>query len=305
VRRGDINPWQLWTSLSAHWLLGLLSMSAMALSNAVQAYRWDVILRDRQVKISFWQALRSLMIGKFFSLVVPGYLSEDVVRALYLIRLNAASRALVFMSLIADRMMGIMTLFLVVASSLMALALETSAPMDARLLSLRTLTALALGGFVVFMLLVRRYPQPAAGLLRLAARVRLDRILGSAYAEMHYYCSAARLQIKLLAISLANYALFIASFVILGYSLNMKVGLAAYCVFVPLGCLVTMIPIAPVGLGVGHVAFLALFAIAGSREGANLFSLYLAFGIPLNLIGGLFYLGLGRDRSVRQMATSV
>lgn len=304
VRRGDIDLQQLRTALTAHWALGLAAMAVMGFSGMVQAYRWDVILRDRQVRVSYWQALRYLMIGKFFSLVVPGYLSEDIVRALYLIRLNAASRSRVLMSLMADRTMGIMTLFLVVASSLMVRTLG-AAHADARLISLRTFTALALAAFVAFLLVVRRFPQPPSLLRSVAAPLRLARLLDAAYAELHYYCCAPLLQMRLLLVSLLNYALLILSFALLGRSLGMSASWSDYSIFVPLGSLVTMIPIAPIGLGVGQVAFLALFKMAGSNEGANLFSLSLAFGIPLNLLGGLFYLGVGRERPARMMSTSV
>ncbi len=293
VRRGDIEPSQLAGALTAHWLLTFLAVVFMILSFMGQGYRWDVILRDRQIHVPYWQALRYLMIGKFFNLAVPGYFSEDIVRALYVIRQNAAPRSRVAMSLLADRLIGTMSLFLVGAAGLMARSLS-GVRGDTRLTSLRTLTLVVTAGCVLATLIVRRFPEAPGIVRRIAGKVRLLRLLDSVYGEMHYYCCSPRLQLKVLGISLVNHALMVSCFVAFGYSLGMHVRLADYCIFVPLGMLVTMIPVAPVGLGVGHVAFLTLFKIAGSSDGANVFSLYTAVVIALSLVGGLFYVGVGQ-----------
>ena len=93
------------------------------------------------------------------------------------------------------------------------------------------------------------------------------------------------------AITLINQGLMLFCFWLFGRTLGMEsVTAIDYMIFVPVGILATMLPVAPVGLGVGHVAFLTLLKLAGSREGANLFSLYTAVVILLSLSGGLLYL---------------
>jgi hypothetical protein len=63
-----------------------------------------------------------------------------------------------------------------------------------------------------------------------------------------------------------------------------------YFLLVPMGLLTTAIPIAPAGLGVGHVAFAALFSLAGSEHGAEIFTMYVTIQIVINLTGVFFYL---------------
>jgi hypothetical protein len=304
VRRGDIRLGELGAALSAHWMLGLLATLVMVFSYMGQGYRWDVILRDRRIPTPYWQALRYLMIGKFFNLAVPGYFSEDIVRGLYLIRRNTAPRPRVLMTLMADRLVGTMSLFLIGAAGLIVRSVTTKGVTDARLVSLRSLTLLACVSFVGGILIVRRFPAPPSPFRAIAGKLRLLKVLEAAWAELHYYCCSPKLQLKLLGVSLVNHGLMVSSFVIFGYALGMRVALADYCIFVPLGILVTMIPVAPIGLGVGHVAFLTLFRISGSPAGANLFSLYTAVCIVLNLVGGLFYVGLGRPREAPPMAAT-
>jgi len=64
----------------------------------------------------------------------------------------------------------------------------------------------------------------------------------------------------------------------------------SYFLLVPLGLLLTAIPVSPAGLGVGQVAFLALFHWVGTSQGANLFTLYMASYVVINLTGALLYL---------------
>lgn len=296
VRRGDIEPSQLTGAIGAHWVLTCVALFLMALSYLGQGYRWNVILRDREIRVPYWQAFRYLMIGKFFNLAVPGYFSEDFVRAVYLIRQNLASRSRVAMTLLADRLVGTMSLFLVGAAGLIARSLSSDAG-DARLASLRTLTLVVTTGCVAGTLVVRRFPRAPRLLRRFAEKVRAIHVLDSVYAELHYYCCSPRLQLKVLGISLVNHAMMVSCFAVFGYALGMRVRPADYCIFVPLGILVTMIPVAPVGLGIGNIAFLTLFKMAGSDQGANLFLLYTAAAVLMSLVGGLFYLGVGQSHS--------
>jgi uncharacterized membrane protein YbhN (UPF0104 family) len=61
-------------------------------------------------------------------------------------------------------------------------------------------------------------------------------------------------------------------------------------VVVPIGLLITAIPVLPAGVGTGHAAFLYLFGLLGSQRGADIFSLYALGQILTGAIGGLIYL---------------
>src|SRR5690606_26991097 len=61
-------------------------------------------------------------------------------------------------------------------------------------------------------------------------------------------------------------------------------------VIVPLGLLVTAVPIMPAGIGTGHAAFGWLFHFLGSLRGADVFSLFVLSQLLGGSIGGLIYL---------------
>jgi hypothetical protein len=69
-----------------------------------------------------------------------------------------------------------------------------------------------------------------------------------------------------------------------------QAGTWAIYVAVPLGLLVTAVPIAPAGVGTGHAAFSWLFLLMGSHAGANVFSLHVLFQLIFGALGGLVYL---------------
>ena len=60
---------------------------------------------------------------------------------------------------------------------------------------------------------------------------------------------------------------------------------------VPIGLLVTAVPIAPAGVGTSHAAFGWLFLHLGSKAGANVFSLFVLVQLAVAGAGGLIYLG--------------
>jgi len=67
------------------------------------------------------------------------------------------------------------------------------------------------------------------------------------------------------------------------------VDVVSYLVLVPVGLMLTTVPITPASLGVGQVAFLALFQLAGSLQGANLFTLYMLSQVLINLSGAALF----------------
>ena len=60
-------------------------------------------------------------------------------------------------------------------------------------------------------------------------------------------------------------------------------------IVVPLGLLVTAVPIAPAGVGTGNVAFLYFFNLIQFDRGADVFSLYAMLNIIIGCIGGVIY----------------
>jgi len=63
-----------------------------------------------------------------------------------------------------------------------------------------------------------------------------------------------------------------------------------FIIVLPFGMIATVLPIAPGGLGVGHVAFDKLFSLIGLSGGANVFNVIALGQLALNLTGIIPYL---------------
>jgi hypothetical protein len=69
-----------------------------------------------------------------------------------------------------------------------------------------------------------------------------------------------------------------------------EIPLSLLFTFIPAGLIAVAIPIAPAGLGVGHLAFDSLFRYAGIAGGASFFNLFFICNITVNLMGFIPYL---------------
>jgi uncharacterized membrane protein YbhN (UPF0104 family) len=239
------------------------------------------------------------MVAKFFNMALPGYIGGDVIRGMYIARRASAtsprgsstiasmSAAAVVPSILFDRISGMLPLFA------LCLAGTLGAPADSLpshfLVSARTLSAAGLLAALSTFLLAKRLPTVPSFLLRWSQRLHMEPIFTAFYEGTHLYVRDWGLIRNVLGISLLSHGLILLSFVLYGQALGLRLPLSSYLVLVPLGLLVTAIPIAPGGLGVGQVAFLALFQTAGTSQGANLITLYMASQVLINLTGAFLY----------------
>ena len=72
--------------------------------------RWQLIVRDFQVSVSFKEAVSLSWIGQFFSIVLPGSVTGDLVKAVYLSKKEKNKRGNIFFSVVLDRFCGLAAL---------------------------------------------------------------------------------------------------------------------------------------------------------------------------------------------------
>jgi hypothetical protein len=99
-----------------------------------------------------------------------------------------------------------------------------------------------------------------------------------------------------LGLSMLNHATGITLFIALTRAITgQDVSYGAMATVYPTGILSLVLPIAPAGMGVGHVAFDRLFAAIGLKGGATVFNVFLLGQITPNLLGAIPYLTLRRS----------
>ncbi len=104
--------------------------------------------------------------------------------------------------------------------------------------------------------------------------------------------------VKIFLLSLLIQVFNVCSVVVITLSLNSEWKGHFYELFfiIPYGLFIKELPISFYGFGVGHIAFLNILKKYGIENGAEVFTIYLAFSYFLNLIGGMFFLKDFKDK---------
>lgn len=300
ISRGDIS-WEPLRAALGEWRYSIPAFLILAITPFGQFWRWQKLLRSAGLYLPHRDVFSYLMVSKFFNMAFPSYVSGDILRGFYIFRRAAAEdRAVergqswkaappaVLASIIFDRAAGLLPLFVF---SFAGLAGSRWYPISAQLVSLLAVVALAgIGMLAVLFVLAWQLPQPPELLLRIFRKFGAADLLSSLHAVAHDYVRDGRLIGSIIGISFLTQAAGIVSFALFGRALDVHIPFSAYLALVPLGLMVTAIPIAPAGLGVGHVAFLSLFHMVGISQGANLYTLYMASYVVINLSGAFLYL---------------
>jgi len=287
-----------------HWERMALAVAALLGSLVLSVLRWHFLLRGRGIHLRLSRTFALAMIGNFFNLALPGAISGDFVKAFYVAKERPGRREDVFASILFDRVVGLSGLVLLAS---VALLVEGDAILGAKVVS--GLQAVILTAAVVvviffgYLFLVREHHDVLLGLLRsLEGRVPGVASVVGLYVAIRRYRDQPAAIVWAIAVSVAIHCLICSMFLNLWRALEPgSLTILAILVVVPVGLLVTTIPIAPAGLGTGHAAFGWLFLLLGSRMGANVFSLAVILQVALGSVVGLIYL---RYRSPEAAAVS-
>lgn len=287
-----------------HWERISLAVAALLGSLVLSVLRWHWLLRGRGIDLQLSRTFALSMIGNFFNIALPGAVGGDFVKAFYIAKEQPGRREDAFASILFDRVVGLSGLVLLAS---VALLLEGDAVLGTKVVSgIQAVIAAAAVVVVVFygyLFLVREHHDVLLGLLRSLER----RVPGAAsfvrlYVAIRRYRDQPGAVVWAIALSVVIHCLVCSMFLNLWRALEpASLATLAILVVVPVGLLVTTIPIAPAGLGTGHAAFGWLFLLLGSRMGANVFSLSLILQVALGGVGGLVYL---RFRSPQAAAPS-
>lgn len=95
------------------WLLpGIL---CVGISCLLQTQRWRLLLAVQDIHLGWWRTLRVYFIGAFFNLFLLGSTGGDIVKIYYAMRETASKKSAAFLSVLVDRMMGLIGLIAVAA----------------------------------------------------------------------------------------------------------------------------------------------------------------------------------------------
>lgn len=90
-------------------------VAIMLVANVIAMLRWHMLMRSVKLDSTAWGAVRLGFIGLFFNNVMPGLTGGDIVKAIYLTREHPKQRTGAVVSVVVDRIIGIIALTLIAA----------------------------------------------------------------------------------------------------------------------------------------------------------------------------------------------
>lgn len=287
------------------WLVGgVLSVGVMVLASTV---RWHLLLTAQNIPIPFSGTTKLTFIGHFFTTVIPGGISGDLMKVYYIGERFPSSRSATFLSIIGDRILGLSSLMFF---GLIALALRWDLVLSSpQIRSIGVLTSLYFCGLAVLLPVIlspriRRHRFTEAVLRRLPLSSFITRL----YDALHIYKQRkAHIAGAVFASSLvAFFSAF--TFYCFGQSLEIStLGLADYCLVIPLIFIIISVPISPGGIGIGQAAALFIFRWVGSADdsfGADLMTMYQASVMLFALAGAIVFLLHKNEMHTKELTES-
>lgn len=283
---------KLLASLKDYPVAVLLAVVLSVVNFWLVSFRWRSILTARSTAhIPLLGMLKITWIGQFFSSVLPGSVSGDLVKILYVQQFEKNnSKQFLFASILIDRVMGLSGLILLVGLSSLCFSghILENAPAMEPLLKFNYLLVLAvvlsLGVFLYWHNFVRNT------LVTLQSKF-LPNLFGKLINLWDDLVMIKSRLVKAVCLSIIIQLIGVVIFWSLIYPfVGDHMDFVQALAFIPLGLMALALPVAPSGLGVGHAIFQKLFEFSGIENGASLFNLYFVVTLVVNLIGVIPYL---------------
>ncbi|MBY0518307.1 MAG: flippase-like domain-containing protein [Bacteriovoracaceae bacterium] len=298
VQSGKLN-WNLLAEMRRYPHRLMLAGAFCFFNLFLVTWRWRHLLSARaSQKLPLLGLFSVNWIGMFFSSVLPGSVTGDVVKIFYVRKHDSSfSRAFLLFSCFLDRLMGLTGLIILMGLFSVANygALVQMSPKLIPLLKFNfSLFGIVVTSLFIFFLYPKLINELFSQFKKLFPNLHLLNRLEDLWKDL------------LLAKPQIGWAIFISVMVqffgvvifhlLVSPQYVTELSLPLVLSFIPLGFMAVALPIAPGGLGVGHAAFETLFGFAGEPNGANFFNMYFVVVMAFNLLGAIPWL-LNRKKS--------
>jgi uncharacterized membrane protein YbhN (UPF0104 family) len=254
--------WGRLASVSLDWQFGLL-MALVAGSMIIPAFRWWWLLRVQGLNEPLGKIMWLTWAGYFAALLLPGTASGDIAKGYLILRRRSDGRARAFSTVLADRFLGMQSLFFLGAVAAIARAWRGDA---------------GAAGWTMAAVVVMALAAMTAGLAALLfepARRRIFAVLPEAW-RVAWNQSFASYRAGLpqlagcFAISLVSSAMTVGSLGLAGRMMGEHVTWDQTFLAGPLVVVANCLPLTPGGIGVAESASSELFGRLGAGGGAEM-----------------------------------
>lgn len=282
------------------WLACLIFL---AIQDMISSLRWRWLLKvNSDKKFPFLDMIRVTWIGLFFNSFLPGAVTGDFIKLLYVRDLDREmSKTFLVTSVLMDRILGLMGLLVILGTSSLIFYSEITAlsPQMQRLVHFNLLLFFGAITFIIFLFIPRRLQEKVLNLVEIIPILgpKIHKTLMSVW----MIGEDKMVLFKCIALSILLQGMnFISFYLISSPFYGSEIPFKYIITFIPIGFMAVAVPISPAGLGVGHYIFEQLFGFVGVAGGANFFNLYFVALVFVNSFGFLPYIFGGKKHTLKE-----
>lgn len=278
------------------WLIAFCLLFVQA---NLATYRYKLLLETKSLnKLPYLSVLKLNYIGFFFSSVLPGAVTGDLIKLVYIKKLDERfSKSFLITVTLLDRIIGLAGL-LCLSGFFSLIYFSAITALSPKITQVIFLDLFLFAGSVFLLAILAAPFNIQKIILNLISMIPF---IGKKIAEILDHLFALRENridlLKCFLLSIAAQFLGVLAFWTISspfYSGNLPLQYAF--TFIPVGLIATAVPISPGGLGVGHVLFANLFSLVKINNGASLFNLYFLCAFAHNFLGVIPYLIIGKKK---------
>ncbi len=266
---------------------GYLAGAAVAVTVALlmTSFRWWLLLGMQQIHIRLWETVRLTFLGMFFNAIVPGTVGGDLVKA-YAVAKHTPLKAASFVSVLIDRVLGLVGLTLLASGMLVVVWAIGLAPEQLKL-SAMTVAVAIVGEIAALGFLASARLRRALHLEKLYQRLPIAHHVAAMDDAIRKYVANPAGLARALGLTLVIHCIWITSFALIGRSLSLPTPVSSYFLYIPLVYIVGAVPLTPGGVGLVERLFV-LFFVTGQATPSMVLALALlarALGMVLAVPG--------------------
>jgi uncharacterized protein (TIRG00374 family) len=293
VHSGKLNLAVVGRAFRDQWPLALLLLVTLYIQVAIISWRWNLLNGALGFGIQYREAFSLSMIGLLFTVVIPGSVGGDVIKAYYVGTRVPNRRAHALTTILMDRYLGLLSLLtlgalgvcwnyrLILANKVMT--------------TLATFVVLAFVGGCISLTAAVFFSAQVTGLLRRFERriPFFHHAVRSCEALEEFRAKPGVLAIGVLMSLPSHLIACMGMRIAMGMIGSADMPLERFLLIVPLGLISTVVPLSPGGVGIGQAAFYGLcesLARGTGNAASNAFTIYQTLQVAVYLSGLVAYL---------------
>lgn len=286
--------------IGPQWYIALGLIFIQLVLNAI---RYKLLLETKSEKtLRFMEIFRLNYIGLFFSSVIPGAVTGDIIKLVYIKKLSPKfNKTFLITITLLDRIMGVTGLLFLagIFSAVYYGEVTALSPKLAHVIMINFLLFAGAAFFLVMLISPKSFQTKILKLIRSLPLFgkKIEHILSQVFALRENRKNVFK---SFLLSVLSQFISVLSFWTVISPFINNTLPFKYAFTFIPVGMITTAIPISPGGLGVGHALFANLFLLAGIQNGASLFNLFYLCNLLNNAVGVFPYLLISKKITVDQ-----